>query len=121
MKRLMVFLMMAVGLLFTASANSVPVDRDIGIVLQTEVTQISVIDINQGVVAEIYFCQGTDKQVTSEVTQAYAFTEEIICPVCLGANLTKYIKFSTISWMQAYDDTGQYASKAQNKYKTNFS
>lgn len=112
--------MMAVGLLFTASANSVPIDRDIGIVFQTEVTQNFQIDINQGVVAEFNFCQRTDKQVTSEVMPC-ALTEEIICPVSLGANLTKYIKFSTISGMQAYDDTGQYASKAQNKYKTNFS
>jgi len=79
MKRL-IFMLMSVMLLFAVSAKAIPTDKDVGKNFKTEVIQSPVYSVETPViVTDFNFCQRTDVQVTSDVTQLYAFTDELIC------------------------------------------
>ena len=72
---------MSVMFLFAVtSIKATPADTDIGKVVKTEMNQTVYSVETQAAVADFNFCQRTDMQVTSDVTQLYAFTDELICP-----------------------------------------
>lgn len=74
-------MLMSVMFLFAVtSIKATTADTDIGKVVKTEMNQTVYSVETQAAVADFNFCQRTDMQVTSDVTQLYAFTDELICP-----------------------------------------
>ena len=74
-------MLMSVMFLFAVtSIKATTADTDIGKVVKTEMNQTVYSVETQSAVADFNFCQRTDMQVTSDVTQLYAFTDELICP-----------------------------------------
>jgi len=80
MKRFVMMLMSVMFLFAVTSIKATPADTDIGKVVKTEMNQTVYSVETQAAVADFNFCQRTDMQVTSDVTQLYAFTDELICP-----------------------------------------
>lgn len=80
-------MLMTVMFLFAVtSIKATPADTDIGKVVKTEMSQSVYSVETQAAVADFNFCQRTDMKVTSDVTQLYAFTDELIFPTSEKSN-----------------------------------
>jgi hypothetical protein len=94
MKRFMLILM-SFAFLFAASAKSIPTYNDVGKNYKTETKLIYNISVDRpaAVTPNFIFCQRTDMQVTTDVTQMYAFTDVLISPVSFKTYTNNNIYF----------------------------